>query len=302
MVTAVQRVGERAAGVAFDDPGEGHVMKLRYTPSQRNVLAVEEPASPWHEVMSQAATLDAMPVVCCGLHSRMPLVAAAAKFARPDARVAYVMTDQASLPLALSDVAARARETGLVDVTISAGQAFGGDLEAVTLHSALLAARHVAGADVAVVAAGPGIVGTATPYGHAGIAQGEAINAAAVLGGSPVAALRVSFADPRPRHQGVSHHTLTALSSVALAPAVVAIPVLSPEEAAGIEEALESAGVFDLHERAYVEFDLAEAVDAVGFEVRTMGRTYAQDPAFFAAASAAGYVGALIGYSAQQPE
>ncbi len=302
IVTAVERVGEPSTGVAYDDAGAGHVMKLRYAPSQRNVLAVEEPGSAYHELMREVANLDGMPVVCCGLHSQMPLAAAAAKFARPDARIAYVMTDQASLPFALSDVAARTREAGLVDVTVSCGQAYGAELEAVTLHSGLLAARHVAGADLAVVAVGPGVVGTATPYGHAGVAQGEAINAAAVLGGSPVACLRVSFADPRERHQGVSHHTLTALASVALAPAVVAIPVLQPEEAAGIEQALEDAGVFELHERAYVEFDLADAVDAVGFPVRTMGRDPAEDPAFFAAAAAAGYVGALLGYSAAEPD
>jgi hypothetical protein len=300
LVTAVQRVGRPAAGVALDDPSGGHVMKLRYSPLQRDVLAVEEPASPHHETMTRATSLEGMPVVCCGLHSQMPLVAAAAKFATPDARVAYVMTDQASLPYALSDVAEKAREAGLIDVSLSCGQAYGAELEAVTLHSALLAARHVAGADLAIVAVGPGVVGTATPYGHAGVAQGEAINAAGVLGGSPVACLRVSFADPRTRHQGVSHHTLTALADVALAPALVAIPVLEAENAAAIEEALETARVFERHERGYVEFDLGEAVEAVGFDVRTMGRSVTDDPAFFAAAAAAGYAGALIGYSDQQ--
>jgi hypothetical protein len=299
MVTAIEHVGEPARGVVLDDPSGGHIMKLRYSPSQLDVMAVEAPESPHHHVMAEAMSLDGTPVVCCGLHSQMPLVAAAAKFARPDARVAYVMTDQAALPFALSDIAEKAIEHGLVDVTISAGQAFGAQIEAVTLHSAVLAAVHVARADLIIVAAGPGIVGTATPFGHAGVAQGEAINAVAALDGVAVACLRLSFADTRPRHHGVSHHSLRALDSVALAPAIVAMPVLSAERAATVEEALETAEVFELHERAYVEFDLAEAIDAVGFEVRTMGRTVADDPAFFAAAFAAGYVGALIGYSAE---
>ena len=295
-VTAVEHVGRPRTGDMFDDDSGGHVMKLRYTPVQRDVLAVEEPASPHHAVMAQAMSLQGMPVICCGLHSQVPLAAAAAKFARPDARIAYIMTDQASLPIAMSDVVSKSLVTGLIDTTFTCGQAYGGQFEAVTLHSALLAARHVAHADLAIVSVGPGVVGTATPFGHAGVAQGEAVNAASVVGGAPVACLRLSFRDVRERHIGVSHHTLTALGSIALAPATVAIPVLPPLEAAAVEEALESAGVFVLHERAYVEFDLAEAVASVGFEVRTMGRGPLEDPAFFAAAAAAGYVGSLSGY------
>ena len=41
-------------GVAFDEPSGGHIMKLRYTPMQRDVLAVESPESPHHAAMSQA--------------------------------------------------------------------------------------------------------------------------------------------------------------------------------------------------------------------------------------------------------
>lgn len=298
-VMAVEHVGRPRTGDVLDDASGGHVMKMRYTPVQRDVLTVEEPASPYHELMTEAVSIGGMPVICCGLHSQMPLAAAAAKSARPAARVAYVMTDQASLPIALSDIVSKSLVTGLIDTTLTCGQTYGGRFEAVTLHSALLAARHVAHADVAIVAVGPGVVGTATPFGHAGVAQGEAINAAAVLGGAPVACLRLSFRDPRERHRGVSHHTLTALGSIALAPALVAIPVLPGGESEAVEEALEAAGVFELHERAYVEFDLAEAVASVGFEVRTMGRGCSEDPAFFAAAAAAGYVAALTGYHSE---
>ena len=82
------------------------------------------------------------------------------------------------------------------------------------MHSALLAARHVVDADIAVVAQGPGNLGTGTRWGFSGVAAGEAVNAAAVLRGHPVAALRVSGADPRERHRGVSHHSLTAYGRV----------------------------------------------------------------------------------------
>lgn len=283
----VARAGE---GVSLDDPVPGHIMKLRYTPMQRDVTVVEEPASGFHEVMAAARSLDGMPVACCGLHSQVPLVAAAIRERLPGARLAYVMTDEASLPLAVSRLVPRMREVGLIDATITAGQAFGGETEAVNVYSALLAARHVAGADIAIVSIGPGMPGTGTPFGHSGIAQGQAINAVSALGGVPVACMRVSFADRRERHVPVSHQTLTALGTVALARALVAVPVL-PEPLAGrLEQALAVSGIWKRHEQRVVQ--VGQLPDTRGVEVRSMGRTAEEDPAFFLAAAAAGIVAA----------
>ena len=280
-------VGE---GVALDAPSGGHIMKLRYTPLQHDVIAVESQESVHHAVMSQARSLDGQPVVCCGLHSQVPLVAAAIKQAIPRSTVAYCMTDQAALAGSLSDVVRAARANGLIDATITCGQAFGGDLEAVNLHSGLLAARHVCDADVTIVAIGPGVVGTATPFGHGGVFQGEYINAVAALEGRPVACLRVSFADARPRHRGVSHHTLAALSKVALAPAFVAVPALPQEYSDAIDSALQSAGVWERHTRVQAQAGRSAPPSLRGINVTTMGRDLAQDPAFFAAAFAAGEI------------
>lgn len=273
------------AGVVFDDPSGGHIMKLRYTPLQRDVVAVEEHASGSHEAMAEARSLGGMPVVCCGLLSQVPLVAAAVKEEVPEARIAYVMTDAAALPLATSRLVPDLLDAGLLDVTVTAGQAFGGMLEAVNVYSGLLAARHVAHADFAVVAIGPGIPGTATPFGHGGVAQGEALNAVTALGGTAVAALRVSFTDSRPRHVPVSHQTLTALADVAARPVFVALPVLGQPQDEAIERALSAAGVWRLHRPLRVK---TEMPDLRGVQVRTMGRSYEDDPAFFLAAAAAG--------------
>jgi hypothetical protein len=274
--------------VALDRPSAGHIMKLRYTPLQLDVLAVEEPASPQHPIMAKAFDVGGMPVVCCGLHSQVPLVAAAIKTLGPAFKVAYVMTDFAALPLSVSRVVRESVETGLIDATITAGQAFGGMYEAVNIHSALLAARHAVGADVAIVGVGPGIVGTATPFGHGGVAQGEAVNAAAAVGGRPVAVLRISFADARGRHRVVSHHTLTALSSVALARALIAVPLAASLDAgdrAQVDAALSQAGAWERHARFDGHIDTA---DLRGVLVASMGRGPEQDPHFFAAAYAAG--------------
>ena len=123
------------------------------------------------------------------------------------------MTDGAALPLALSDLVAQLRARDLLDATITCGHAFGGDYEAVSVYSALAVRTDIAHADAAVVAMGPGVVGTATRLGFSGIEVGPVLDAAAGLRGIPIACLRVSFADrSRIAHRGVSHHSLTALS------------------------------------------------------------------------------------------
>ena len=289
-----------AQGVNFDSPSGGHVMKLRYTPLQLDVLSVEAQESEYHDSMSTAVSLDGMPVVCCGLHSQVPLVAAAIKRSSSNSRVAYCMTDGAALPAGLSDVVHDSVEAGLVDTTISCGQAFGGMLEAVNLHSGLLAARHVGDANVAVVAIGPGVVGTATPFGHGGIAQGEAVNAVTSLGGTPVFCLRVSFADARDRHRGVSHHSLSALSHIALAPAIVATPTLPQEFSDAIHTALRGAGVAERHQLIESPEGSVPPPSLRGIEVRSMGRGPLDDPAFFAASYAAGEIASRYIHSVRE--
>src|SRR5207245_5101665 len=124
----------------------------------------------------------------------------------------------------LSRLVPRLREAEFLDGFVTSGQAFGGELEATTLWTGLLAARAVLDAEVIVVADGPGNLGTETKWGASGLATGHALMAGATLGGRPVAALRVSFADARQRHQGVSHHSLTILAEVCKITLTVAVP------------------------------------------------------------------------------
>ncbi|MCL1890850.1 MAG: DUF3866 family protein [Coriobacteriia bacterium] len=285
---------------AFEQPnkdGYGHIIKLRYTPLQREAATIEEQDSPHHATLQEAHSLDALPVVCCGLASQVPLVAAAIKAILPNATVAFCMTDEASLMFEFSELFCAARKAGLIDVAISCGQALGADAEAITLHSGLLAARHVYQADVCITSIGPGVPGSDTPYGHGGIAQGEALNAVVALGGVPLAPLRLSFADARVRHRGVSHHTLTVLERICLGRVNVPLPEnLSAEQTEQVEQALQSAGLYDRHAITPVSFDEAN-IDLRGLTVTTMGRTQKDDPAFFAASFAAG---ALAASFAQQ--
>jgi len=260
------------------------------------VQGVDEQETPHHATIADAEDVGGMPVVVADLHSALPAVLAGISATTPGLRVAYVMTDGGALPLAFSRTAAVLREAGWLAATVTAGQSWGGDLEAVTVHSALLAARVAAGADVAVVTQGPGNLGTGTRWGFSGVAAGEAVNAAGVLGGRPVASLRVSTGDPRPRHRGVSHHSLTAYGRVALSPADVVVPVLEGPLAPLTDELAEQAApLAGRHRLVRVSTEgLADAVRGAPLAVSTMGRGYDKDPAAFLAAAAAGrHAGAL---------
>jgi len=286
--------------------GPGHLVKARYTPQQVMVLGVDEPASPHHEVLRDADDLAGLPVVVADLHSSLPAVIAGLRAdvppGAPPPRVAYVMTDGAALPAWFSRSLAALRKAGWITACITVGQAFGGDLEAVSLHSGLLAAHLVVHADVAIVAPGPGVLGTGTRWGFSGVAAGEAVNATAVLRGRPLAVLRISGADGRERHRGISHHSLTALGRVALLPADVVLPILTepdldPALAVEVHAAAASlAPPSGRHRLVEVPVDgLWQALATSPVPLTTMGRGLDADaPAFLAAAAAGRHAARLL--------
>ena len=267
----------------------GHIMKMRYTPWQREVLAVEAPESPHHELLRDEASLRGAPFVACGLHSQVIGVAAGIKSAAPEARVGYLMTDAAALPLALSDLVRAMKDSGLVHVTCTAGHAFGGDLEATNVFSGAVALLHAAGCDIIVAGMGPGVVGTGTRLGFTGMEQGQLLDAATSLGGRSIAVLRVSFDDERERHKGISHHTLTTLSIAAREPTTIAVPKLTPERSNLIAGQLRESGGCDKHSTVIVDARPAIALlEAAGLDPTTMGRSMSESPEPFLAAGAAG--------------
>jgi hypothetical protein len=269
------------------EPGPGHVLKARYTSLQADVGSTEE-----HEAaLAECDSIDGMPVVAAGLHSQVPAVAAAFKDAAPESRLVYVMTDGAGLPLALSDLVAALTDRGLIDATITCGQAFGGDFEAVSVHSALAIARHVAGADAVVVAMGPGVAGTGTRLGFSAIEVAPILDAAAALGGRPIACLRASFADPRPRHQGVSHHSATTLGLACRSRVTIPLPLVGGPEEDRLRADVTRAGLDERHDVVTLKPpDVLGLFDQHGLTVTSMGRPAAADPVLFACAAAAGVV------------
>ncbi len=149
-----------------------------------------------------------------------------------------------------------------------------------------------------MVGPGPGILGSATRLGHGGMAALDAAHAALALGLPTLLCPRLSSSDERDRHRGLSHHTASVLELL-LAPVRVPVPEaelegwpLLSEEAP--EGGSAQAALDDLIALCTGRHDLAvEPIDLYGYAesglpARTMGRSIAEDPLFFAAPLATG--------------
>lgn len=268
----------------------GHIMKLRYTPWQIACLSVEEESSPYRDKITGFKSLNQLPVIVCSLHSMLPLAAAAYSLAAPQKRIAYLMTEGGALPLAFSETAARLKEAGIIVGTVTSGNAFGGDLEAVNNYTGMIAAKEVLQADCIIAGMGPGIAGTGTKYGFSGLEQGELINCVNILGGTPITIPRLGFFDRRARHYGISHHTLTVLSEIALTHSLVVLPKLAAEKRDFVLNQLELAGILQKHSVIEKECSLAayDYLQDLGIKVTTMGRGINEAKEFFQTCFAAG--------------
>ncbi len=116
-----------------------------------------------------------------------------------------------------------------------------------------------------------------------------------------MASLRVSDADPRERHRGVSHHRLSAAGRVALARADVVVPALGGEF--GDLVAASAARLSGRHQIVTVPVDgLEAALRACPARLSTMGRGLDEDLGYFLAAAAAGrHAGRLLRDSGFSP-
>jgi Protein of unknown function (DUF3866) len=245
---------------------DNHFVKLLYTPLQF-------PAS----AAPQAEDLAGVPVVVLPLHSHLAPACCAAASLEPGCRVAFVWQEGGALPVAFSNTVRELEGADLLHSVVSAGSCFGGDVEAPNVYAGLLAAAGEPRADLVLAGIGPGVVGTANAYGHGGMAAAVALNAAAALGAEPVLAPRLSAADPRERHRGVSHHTRSVLRAT-LSGCRVAFP-------AGCD--IPTEGLPDRHAYEHVEAGAAGLEGRFGVTFESMARRYDEDPVFFDAAVAA---------------
>lgn len=271
-----------------DLEGQGHIMKLRYTPMQVRVDSVEDHESKYHDVFEEFETLNGMPVVVGTLHSMLTPFAATYKRLNPNKKLVYIMTDGAALPIYFSMNAATLKDKGLIDSTITFGNAFGGDYECINIYTALITAKEIAKADAVFISMGPGIAGTGTKYGFTGIEQGPILDAISKLGGRPIAIPRISFADMRDRHNGISHHSITIFDEIVNVEVEIPITIYSEEKDSVIKNQIKENNLDKKHKIEYIENNRTkDDIDSYGLKVKSMGRNYEQDSEFFDSASSA---------------
>ena len=264
------------------------VLKLNYTSLQHPVEPVED----------AVGERRAIPVLVIPLHGHLAPAAWAAAQARAGLRVGFIQGAGGALPGRLSRDASRLRDLDMLCEHVTAGPAFGGEREAISMLGALDAAAGTLGWEAAIVGPGPGILGSASPFGHGGTAALDAVHAALALGLPTLLAPRLSSSDPRPRHRGLSHHSASVLELIL---GTVRVPVPEAEvegwplldaqapeggsPQAALDSLIEICG--GRHDIAVERIDLAGYADS-GLPRTTMGRSIDEDPLFFAAALAAG--------------
>jgi Protein of unknown function (DUF3866) len=264
--------GEGAAGA--------HVMKLNYTSLQHAVVPVEELEAQSSRAAQLKTSLSNTAVGVLALHGQLPALAwAFAQSAPAGAKLGFVQTPGGALPGGHSRVVRALLERGLLAGHLTAGAAYGGRHEAITTAGALRHAASALGWAAIVCGPGPGIVGSGSLLGHGGMHALDSAHTALALGARTTLVARMSSSDPRARHQGISHHTMTVLELL-LAPVTVALPA----ECSSAKATSES-----IHDWRTVAVDL-DSYAASGLPTQTMGRAIQDDQPFFAAALAGGAV------------
>lgn len=277
----------------LDASGEGneHVMKLNYTSLQYPVTPVELPVLVSRDRGGRGTPErpeQEMPVLVLPLHGHLSPAAWGVAQAVQGSKIGYVQTSGGALPGSFSRDIAQLREQGLLWDHVTAAPAYGGEHEALSVAGALDAAANGLGWDAAIVGPGPGIIGSDTRLGHGGMAALDNAHAALSLGLPTLLSPRLSEADPRQRHRGVSHHTLTVLELL-LGGVEVVVPEGNPELVAQLTDA-----TGEYHKLQEAQADVA-GYSASGLPARTMGRSIDEDSLFFAAALAAGeYLGSTL--------
>ncbi len=263
-------------GLAGEGAGGPDVIKLNYTSIQHPVTPVER-----REEEISADDDRSLPVLVIPLHGQLAPSAWAAGQAAPGLRIGYVQTAGGALPGRISRDVAQLRGLGILCGHVSAAPAYGGELESLSVAGALDAAAHRLRWGAAIVGPGPGIIGSATHYGHGGMEALDNAHAALALRLPTLLSPRLSEADPRPRHRGVSHHTATVIGLL-LNRVEVPVPAGTGEAEASLR-----ALAGERHRVRSYDADV-EGYASSGLPTRTMGREIEEDRLFFAAALASG--------------
>lgn len=269
--------------------GEGHIMKIRYSPFQIAIPTVEETK----EYAENESLHISCPVIVTSLHSQIAPVAIMINHFFKGSKTAVIINDSAALPVSFSVTLKKLKEKNLIDFTVSCGNSFGGTFEAVNLYSALVFSSNVKKADFIIVSAGPGLPGTTTMLGNGAINAVESLNAVYTLRMIPFFSLRMSCADSRERHRGISHHaeTVLRLTHAKVKIVVPKIKALDKNLKDKIKTQVKNLFTFPQLEIEQINAEgLIEVLLLHQELLKTMGRSMKEDPLFFAAAAAPVFV------------
>lgn len=270
----------------------GHGMKLKYTPQQVHISFCEEKDSPYHSLFQNTLKLKGKIVYIGELHSMLPPLCAYLKYNKRNIKICCIITDHGALPVFFSKNIRNLKFLGLLDKTISIGNAYGGDYECVNIYTGLQMAIDILKADITIITMGPGIMGTSTPFGFSSLEMGFYINFIKNKGGEVLYIPRISFEDPRERHYGISHHTLNVLSYIVDVPIPIVLPIMEKNKVKFVMKQLKDYGLVN---RYPVIFRSGRAIvnslRYFNLNPDTMGRGLREERDFFYALGAVGKYG-----------
>ncbi|MDQ0256163.1 hypothetical protein J2S74_003581 [Evansella vedderi] len=281
----VVRAVIKKGNYSFKNVGDaGHIMKARYLSDQHSVLTVESPESKSHFLFKKRVSLNGKHIFICELHSMLPIIWFLLQLKKESTPLTVIFSDEASLPLVMSRHLTYLKKQPSF-FSITAGQSFGGQKEAVNLVTALqyIVEQQLQG--MVLITLGPGVVGSNTHYGFSGLAQANWANIIGALGGKPVWIPRLSEADPRERHKGVSHHTITPLTELTLMNSILPIPIGNYSNSL-LERDWKRLTSYEHIEVKEVDEEhlfpqLIDVQELSPFPLTSMGRTIDKDPLFF---------------------
>lgn len=265
--------------------------------------SLEHPVEPVEDSIGWQLTLPFGGVVAVlAQHDQLPALAWAFARAAPDARLGYVQTVGGALSGANCPTVVALRERELLATHLTAGEAFGGEGEALTSAGALHHGLRALGWDAAVV--GPGPAARDQP-GHAGLAALDSAHTALALGCETLLVPMISSGPSAGGRRGISQDTLAVLDLL-LQPVTVALPAgLRSPVGADLRAGLGAVFGAPRSAPAQLELDVARpariarhdwrrapvdlpAFAAVELPVELGGSGPTEDPLFYGAALAAG--------------
>lgn len=268
---------------------------MKYTPGQIRVKAVEENIE-FKDTFNIKSRLTPKPVIFAILHSMLFPLVTTIKYIDPNITVNCVYTYGGAMNANNSFTLKRLKESGLINSIITTGECYGGDYESINIATGILFGFNRLKSDIIVVCCGPGVAGSSTFYGFSTFDFIGSIYTAKLLGLNPVLIPRISMADKRERHMGLSMQCISILQTLDFS---VHLPVYKDrEDIAGFNylyNQLNSCNIINRHNVQIIENEIIKrAMGGLNTDIKVMGRSYTEDPWFFNNCSSAGVYAAEL--------